>query len=135
MARSKVTIKSPKGLELLKSALADLTTKVGNEIVEIATATAPVKTGNYQSQITYDGANTVTAHANYSAAIEYGTAERIIEAKNAKVLHFKKDGQDVFAKRVKHPATAPNPVMRNAAAQTQKEISQLWKEAQTENGL
>lgn len=134
MARTKVTTKSP-DFDKWKSAVQDLVVKTGLKIEQTAKETAPVNTGNYRSEINYDGANAVIARANYSADIEYGTGAHIISPVTAKALHFKKDGQDVFAKKVNHPGTKPNPVMRNAAAKVQKEIPQIWKEAQKENGL
>jgi hypothetical protein len=41
--------------------------------------------------------------------LEYGTRPHMIEAKNAKALHFHWDllGQDVFFKRVHHPGMGP----------------------------
>lgn len=134
MARSKVTIKQP-DFSKWKSAIQDLTVKTGLKIEETAKETAPVDSGNYRSEINYDGANTVIAQAQYSADIEYGTGAHIIEPVTAKALHFKKDGKEVFAKLVHHPGTKPNPIMRNAANQVQKEIPQIFKEAQKANGL
>lgn len=134
MAKTKVTIKQP-DFSKWKQAIQDLTVKTGLKIEQVAKETAPVDTGNYRSEINYDGANSVIASANYSADIEYGTGAHIIEPVSAKALHFKKDGKEVFAKLVHHPGTKPNPVMRNAAAQVQKEIPQIWQEAQKANGL
>lgn len=134
MAKTKVTIKQP-DFSKWKSAIQDLTVKTGLKIEETAKETAPVDSGNYRSEINYDGANEVIARANYSADIEYGTGAHIIEPVTAKALHFKKDGKEIFAKKVNHPGTRPNPVMRNAAAKVQKEIPQIWQEVQRENGL
>lgn len=134
MAKTKVEIKTP-DFDKWKSAIQDLTVKTGFKIEETAKETAPVDTGNYRSQINYDGANEVVANANYSADIEYGTAAHEIKPVTAQALHFKQNGKDVFYKKVYHKGTKPNPVMRNAAAQTQKEIPQIWNEVQRENGL
>lgn len=130
----KVTIKEP-DFEGWERALEDLTLKTGLKIEQTAKDSAPVDTGNYRSEIEFDGSNTITANAKYSADIEYGTNAHTIEPNIAQALHFKKNGKDVFAKRVKHPGTKPNPVMRNAAATVQKEIPELWREVQRENGL
>ena len=134
MAKTKVTIKSP-DFSAFKRAVEDLTVKTGEAIVAKASINAPVDTGNYRSQIEYDGANMVIANANYSADIEYGTGAHEIRPQTAQALHFQKDGKDVFAKKVEHPGTRPNPVMRNAAKDVQAQIPQLWKEAQRENGI
>lgn len=131
---AKFSYKKP-NLDALRQAVEDLRIKTGLRVEEIAKQTAPVDTGNYRSEISFDGSNTITAQANYSAALEYGTQAREIRAVNAKALHFKDGGQDVFAKRVHHPETTPKPIMRNAAAQTQKEIPQLWQQCQRENNV
>lgn len=134
MAKIKVEIKVP-DFDKWKSAIQETVTKTGLKIEQYAKENAPVNTGNYRSEINYDGANEVVANANYSADIEYGTAAHEIRAVNAKALHFKQNGKDVFYKKVYHKGTKPNPVMRNAANQTQKEIPQIWQEVQRENGL
>ena len=134
MGRTRVTIKKP-DFDKWKQAIQDLTVKTGLKIEQVAKESAPVNTGNYRSEIIYDGANSVIAQAQYSADIEYGTRAHEIRPVTAKALHFKKDGKDVFAKRVMHPETKPNPVMRNAANQVQKEIPQIFKDVQKANGL
>lgn len=131
----KVTIKQP-DLSKWIGAINQLTTETGNAIVETAVLNAPRKTGGYQRSIEYDGAYTVTAGADYSACIEYGTkAHEIRPNPPKKALHFQINGEDVFAKKVMHPQTQPNPVMRKAARTVQKQIPQLFQKAQRENGL
>lgn len=134
MARTKITVKSP-DFGKLERALNDLRTKTGNAVVENAVETAPSDSGNYKSHIKFDGSNTVIAQANYSAAIEYGTEPHEITPDTKKALAFNYNGKYIVRKKVHHPGTKPNPVMRNAAAKVQKEIPQLWQEAQKENGL
>lgn len=130
MAKTKVEIKTP-DFDKWKSAIQDLTVKTGFKIEGTAKETAPSNTGNYKSQIEFDGANTVTANAKYSAFLEYGTADH--GPVKAKALRWIKNGEVHFAKRVK--GIKPFATMRNAAAQTQKEIPQIWQEVQRENGL
>ena len=125
---------SKKDLNLngLKQAVEDLRIKAGHRVVELAVQTAPVDTGDYRNNINFDGANTVTAHKEYSAFLEYGTSEH--GAKNAKVLRWiNKNGKYVFAKKVK--GIKPFATMRNAAAQTQKEIPQIWADCQRANNV
>lgn len=132
MAKNRVVITTPKGIELLKSAMFDLGEKAADRVVEIAVQNAPVNTGDYRNNIINEGNGLVVANKQYSAFIEYGTSGDIVPV-NKKALHFIKDGKEIFTKRVKQ--RQPNPVMRNAAAQTQKEINQIWKEALRDNGL
>lgn len=134
MAKIKVEIKTP-DFDKWKSSIQDLTVKIGFKIEETAKETAPVDTGNYRSQINYDGANEVVANANYSADIEYGTAAHEIKPVTAQALHFKQNGKDVFYKKVYHKGTKPNPVLRNAAKSVQKQIPEIWKQVQKENDL
>ena len=130
----KVVIKQP-DLSKWVDAVNELTAEVGTAIQETAVQNAPRKTGVYQRSIEYDGAYTVTANANYSADIEYGTNAHEIKPVTAQALHFKQNGKDVFYKKVMHKGTQPNPVMRMAARTVQKEVPQLFKEAQRKNGL
>lgn len=140
MARTKVTIKSP-NFDNLKKAVQDLTVKAGLKIEETAKETAPVDTGNYRSEINFDGSNSVIANAKYSAAIEYGFdnyEENVKEHQRVITQAFGKKINPVIADVKAHTRTMnrkPNPVLRNAAAKVQKEISQIWHEVQKENGL
>lgn len=140
MAKTKVTIKSP-DFGKWQKAVNDLRVKTGLAIVENAVENAPTDTGNYKSQIEYDGANTVTAHAKYSAAIEYGFdnyEETVKEHEKVIKQAFGKPITPVVATVKQHTRTMnrkPVPNMRNAAAKVQKEIPQIWKEVQRENGL
>ena len=113
----------------------ELTTATGTAVQETAVNNAPRKTGVYQKSIEYDGAYTITANAEYSAAIEYGTKTHEITPINKKALAFQSNGETVFAKKVHHPGTQPNPVMRMAARTVQKKIPQIFDNLQRKNGL
>ena len=141
MARTKVTIKKP-DFNKWKNAVEELTVRTGLKIEEIAKETAPVDTGNYRSQITYDGSNTVIAQVKYSAAIEYGFDEY-----TEKVKEHQRVIKQAFGKALNPPVIAtvksfertmnrkPKPVMRNAAKETQKQIPEIWEKVQKLNGL
>lgn len=134
MAKTTVTIKYPDFKKWIKC-VNELTVKTGTAIQETAVNNAPRKTGVYQRSIDYDGDKTITANANYSADIEYGTNAHEIKPVNAQALHFKQNGKDVFYKKVNHPGTKPNPVMRMAARTVQKQIPQIFKDLQNKYGL
>lgn len=140
MARTKVTVKSP-DFGKWQKAVNDLVKEVGFAVEQEAIANAPRSEGeansnHYMDNIKYNHTTReVVAGMSYSADIEYGTGAHVIEPVTAKALHFKKGGNEIFAKKVNHPGTRPNPVMRNAAAKVQKEINQIWQEVQKENGL
>ena len=130
----KVEIKQPDFSKWI-DCVEELTVLTGTAIQETAVQNAPRKTGVYQRSIEYDGAYTVTANADYSACIEYGTSEHDIKPVTAQALHFQQNGKDVFYKKVHHKGTQPNPVMRKAARTVQKQIPQIFKDAQRKNGL
>lgn len=131
----KVIIKQP-DLAKCINAVNMLTVEAGTAVQKTAIQNAPRKTRVYLNSINYDGDKTITANARYSAAIEYGTKSHPIKVKNKQYLHFiGKDGKDVFKKEVLHPGTKPNPVMRMAARTVQKQIPELWENAQRKAGL
>lgn len=141
MARTKVIIKKP-DFNKWKTAVNELVMKTGLKIEEVAKETAPVGTGYYRSEITYDGSNTITATAKYSAAIEYGFSDY-----EENVSEHQRIITQAFGKKLKNPVIAtvkphtrkmnrkPNPVMRNAAKKVQGEVKQIWQEVQRDNGL
>ena len=123
---TKISFDLPDFSLVLKNATASTLQEAGFKVEEEAKKTAPVDSGYYRNNIGFDGKNKVIANADYSAALEYGTKPHVIEPKTAKALHFKSDGEDVFTKRVNHPGTKPNPVMRNAAHKVQKQIGGMF---------
>lgn len=50
----------------------------------------------------------------YAAVVVEGSRPHIIEPRRKKALRFKSGGETVFAKRVHHPGTKPNPFMETA---------------------
>lgn len=53
--------------------------------------------------------------APYSAFVHEGTRPHVIAAKDGGLLAFEGAGGTVFAKKVNHPGTQPNPFLANAA--------------------
>lgn len=124
---SKTVVQIPNFTDMLNVALKNSVQEVSLLVQEQAKKTAPKDTGNYIRNISYDGKNTVTAHANYSAAIEYGiTSPVIIRPKSAKALRFTVGGKVVYAKFVQQKTRRPNPVMRNAARSAQKQVQAIF---------
>jgi hypothetical protein len=79
-----------------------------------------IKTSNLWKNITYRhipskyGAEVYT-RVFYAEYVEEGTKPHVIKVKNAKALHFKVGGKDVFVKKVNHPGTRAKPFMQPAA--------------------
>ena len=124
---TKISFDLPDFSLVLKNATTQTLQEAGFKVEEEAKKAAPVDSGYYRNNIGFDGKNKVIANADYSAALEYGSKPHIIEPKTAKALHFKSDGQDVFAKRVKHPGTKPLAIMRNAALKVQKQVGGIFQ--------
>ena len=123
---TKISFDLPDFSLVVKNATASTLQEAGFKVEEEAKKTAPVDSGYYRNNIGFDGKNKVIANASYSADIEYGTKPHVIEPKTAKALHFQSDGEDVFTKKVNHPGTKPNPVMRNAALKVQKQVGGMF---------
>jgi hypothetical protein len=110
MANIKVMTKS----EFLKAwdlAMQGVANDFMNELVE----TAPVDTGNLKNQIDLKLLKNggIISLPYYGYILDQGCAPHIIEARNAKSLHFKMNGKDVFVKSVHHPGTRPTFWIRN----------------------
>lgn len=103
----------------------NIMTDVGKEIEDRARAKAPMKTGKLKASIVAkyeNGALVIDAPVPYAMYQEFGTGTRgeyptgmyQIKPKNAKFLHFKVGGKDVFAKVVNHPGIKAHPYLRPA---------------------
>ena len=123
---TKISFDLPDFSLVVKNATASTLQEAGFKIEEEAKKSAPVDSGYYRNNIGFDGRNKVIANASYSADIEYGTKPHVIQPKTASALHFQSDGEDVFTKKVNHPGTKPNPVMRNAAHKVQKQVGGMF---------
>jgi HK97 gp10 family phage protein len=96
---------------------------LGNQVAAVASATAPVDTGKLKSSILVTersaGRNgtaiEVSANTLYATYVNRGTRPHVIMPKKAKMLRFpNKAGEIVFANKVNHPGTKPQPFMLNA---------------------
>lgn len=87
---------------------------------------APADTGHLRASINYNIVTDSEAEfsmLDYGRYVEYGTPPHIIEPKNREALAFEpgkkarlesggKKGATVFAKKVNHPGTRPQPFIR-----------------------
>lgn len=76
---------------------------------------SPVNTGRLRNSIkVVPSENGITIWmVDYGLFVEFGTPPHIIEPNSKKSLKFKGKGGQVFAKKVNHPGTRPNPFIRN----------------------
>ena len=55
----------------------------------------------------------IIANKPYASFVNFGTRPHVIYPKKSKLLHFKINGKDVYAKYVNHPGTKPYPFFSN----------------------
>lgn len=94
----------------------DVLIQASNQIMAEMMVRAPVKTGKLRNSIgvKLEGDKVIigpdAAVAPYAGYVEFGTKPHVIEPKNKSgVLVFKMNGRTIYAKKVHHPGTAPQP--------------------------
>ena len=104
----------------------------------VAQGLVPVKTGRLRGSIRRRNATLkkATVVANYTAYfVDAGTKQHTIVPKKATTLVFPADGRTVFAKKVDHPATHPQPFRERATVEGMRRTPQakimidLWNKA------
>lgn len=115
--------KMPEIQELLDKAMFDIAIRLQNELI----LTCPVDKGRLKNSIKVipQGDGLLIWMVEEGKYVEFGTPPHIITPKSKKALRFeagrterlsgKKKGKTmVFAKKVRHPGTRPNPFIRTA---------------------
>ena len=89
---------------------------IGNKFMNVLIETCPVDKGTLKNSINFkmEEEKIVIEMNETGVFVEFGTPPHTIRAKDAKALHWKSGGKDIFAKVVNHPGTRPNPFIRNA---------------------
>ncbi|MFB8449000.1 hypothetical protein ACFC3Z_07890 [Enterococcus thailandicus] len=59
-------------------------------------------------------------HVNYVEPYYYGSKPHIIRAKNGKALHWRVNGQDYYAKLVRHPGNKPHNFIKDTLDRMKK---------------
>ena len=139
----KISFEGDRGLKNLASHLDDflgggaakliqtqLVASLNNRTVPLAKSDAPVgKTGELRDSIYAEASEDDPMGAEYGASSDHagfvvgGTRPHEIEPRERKALAWTGDGgQTVFAKRVMHPGTAPNPFLTEALASTMGDV-------------
>ena len=97
---------------------------IANDLVQELAQRVPVDTGMLKTSIRYrvNGENIDIVMAKHGLYVEFGTPPHIIKAKDAKALHWKSNGKDVFATQVNHPGTRPQPFIRPTIRSRLKQI-------------
>ena len=100
--------------ERLERALPEIAIRMQNELMLVA----PVDTGRLKNSIKVKSTSEglIIWMVDYGKFVEFGTPPHIIKPTEKKALKFKvkkESGKIVFAKKVRHPGTRPNPFIRN----------------------
>jgi HK97 gp10 family phage protein len=97
---------------------------------------APEITGALKSSIIVEKMDELTyivgPTIDYSIYVEYGTKPHLILPRYARALRFETEDGIVFAKKVYHPGSAPNPFVRRAAEDTIHNAGQIISEVISE---
>ena len=103
---------------------------------------APVDTGNLRRSTQHytkgsKEAGVSARGAPYWVDIEYGTAPHVITPKKAKALRFQIGKDEVYAKKVQHPGTAPNPFVKRAinTLRSRKMVQQAFRASLQKHGI
>lgn len=103
---------------------------------------APVDTGNLRRSVQHftkgsKEAGVSARGAKYWVDIEYGTAPHVITPKKAKALRFQIGKDEVYAKKVQHPGTAPNPFVKRAVntLRSRKMVQQAFRASLKKHGI
>ncbi len=99
---------------------------------EEARRRAPVRTGRLRDSIILRRAGeaeyVVEATAPYAGYVEYGSRPHTIEPRRARALRIAAEGEVVFARRVRHPGSAPRPFWRPALERVEAEARRVLAE-------
>lgn len=103
---------------------------------------APVDTGNLRRSVQHftkgsKEAGVSARGAKYWVDIEYGTAPHVITPKKSKALRFQIGKDEVYAKKVQHPGTAPNPFVKRAVntLRSRKMVQQAFRVSLQKHGI
>jgi hypothetical protein len=110
--------------------------KVAGQVLQVHTGrlsgsirTLPTETS--PNEIT-GGAAAGGAQVVYARPLEYGSRAHIIQAINAKALHFQIGGKEIFAKQVMHPGTRAYAFMRGTLDEQATSIIEGFQETAAE---
>jgi hypothetical protein len=94
----------------------------------------PVKTGNLRRTITSrverpGVRGVVGTNASYARPVHEGSRPHTIRPRRARVLRFKKGGETIFARFVRHPGTRGQPFLLDGLAASRDTIQDILSES------
>ena len=126
--------KAVKALESGRWALAmdAVVRRIAGEVLTRFQKTAPKKSGRLvaSAYIVSPQAPTwlMKVDAPYAAVVEFGSRPHVILPRRARVLHFFVGGEEVFAKRVRHPGTKGQFIIKKAIEYVGRRVKKIITE-------
>ena len=104
---------------------------------EVMREKAPERTGRLKKSIRKSvrpNKAVIGPSVPYAVYVEYGTRPHEIRPVRAKALRFEVDSKIVFAARVLHPGTRPQPFVRETAEQIREEAAEVFRDVFVSEG-
>ena len=111
--------------------------RLASHAEEVMRGKAPERTGRLKKSIRKSvrpNRAVVGPSIPYAVYVEYGTRPHEIRPVRARALRFEVEGRIVFAARVWHPGTRPQPFIRETAEQIREEVSEVFRDVFVSEG-
>lgn len=118
--------------------VSDIAQEIGSNLQDLLERKSPRVTGELASswQLTSQGDTVIVENDTPQARfVVDGTRPHVILPVNANALSFYVNGTHVFAKRVNHPGTAPNPFVDEAVSEVEYDIEMIVERKLREAGI
>lgn len=105
-------------------------TRLADRAEQIMREKAPARTGALRASIQKEVGEkeaVIGPTVPYAVYVEFGTRPHEIRPVHARALRFEAAGEVVFAARVQHPGTRPQPFIRETADQISREIPEVYE--------
>ena len=111
--------------------------RLADRTEEVMYEKAPERTGRLKKsirKIVKPNKAVIGPTVPYAIYVEYGTRPHKIRPVRARALRFEVEGRVVFAARVLHPGTRPQPFVRETAEQIRDEVSEVFHDVFVSEG-
>ena len=111
--------------------------RLADRTEEVMYEKAPERTGRLKKsirKIVKPNKAVIGPTVPYAIYVEYGTRPHEIRPVRARALRFEVEGRVVFAARVLHPGTRPQPFVRETAEQIREEAAEVFRDVFVSEG-
>lgn len=123
------------GGKAVQEAIKMMATEVWGGVMKEAPVDHGRLAGSFQLEQTGEVDWRISSNVEYALAVHEGTSARRIYPTNARALRFEVGGQEIFAKWVDHPGTAPNPYADRAIDKARGRADEFMQLAMQQAGL